>query len=93
MGSCINKSNEIISIRINEKSHTTNEPTNIKSKKLLSGNASSLKLSSLKFRKNKLHFQTLYSNDISKILIIPEMINNDNDINNMNSIREIIELF
>ncbi len=91
MGSCINKSNNIISIRINEKTHTSNEQS---SQKLISTDAPSQRLNSKKIIKTKFRFQNLYSNDISKILIIPEMKdNNDNDINNLNSIREIMDLF
>ena len=93
MGSCINKSNDIITIRINEKDQCSFGPSYSKNKKYMSTAVSSLDLNSKKFRKGSLPLENLYSNNISKILLIPEMRNKDNDINNYNSIREILDLF
>ena len=95
MGSCINKSNDIINIRINERSEHSdyrNEklPINSKSKKYVSTAVSSLEFNTNKYDKIN-PYPSLYSNDISKILILPEIINYEN--NKLNSIIEIVELF
>ena len=93
MGSCINKSNDIINIRINKhnkQSNCRNEKLPIDSKKFASTAVSSLESSIEKYDKS-IPYPTLYSNDISKILILPEIINYEN--NKLNSLREIVELF
>ena len=64
-----------------------------KNKKYMSTAVLSLDLNSKKFRKGSLPLETLYSNNISKILLVPEKRNKENDINNYNSIREILDLF
>lgn len=93
MGSCINKSNDIIAIRINEKPQSSIGPSYSKNKKFLSTAVSSLDINTQKLRKGSVPLETLYSNNISKILLIPEMRNKELDINNYNSIREILDLF
>ena len=93
MGSCVNKSNEIITMRINEKQQNINEPSYTKNKKYMSTAVSSLDYKSNKFNKKKVNFSTLDSNDISKIIIIPEVRNYENNINSHNSIRELLDLF
>ena len=93
MGSCINKSNDIITIRINEKIQGSNGPSYSKNKKFLSTRISLLDVNTKKLRKDSDALETLYSNNISKILIIPEMRNKDIDTNNYNSIRDILDLF
>ena len=82
---CINKSNNIITLRINAQVHNTNFPTDSKNKKFMSTAVSSMDLNSYKFSKAKLSYPKLYPGNISKI-----HINNDNDIS---SLREICELF
>ncbi len=84
MGSCINKSNNIITLRIDAQVHNTIFPSYSKSKKFTSTAVSSMDLNSYKFSKAKL--PKLYPENISKII----HINNDNDLN---SLREICELF
>ena len=86
MGSCINKSNNIITLRINAQVHNTIFSPDSKSKKFLSTAVSSMDLNSYKLSKAKLPYPKLYPENISKII----HINNDNDIN---SLREICELF
>ena len=92
MGSCINKSNDIITIRINEKIQGSNGSYS-KNKKFLSTGAFLLDVNTRKLRKDSDALETLYSNNISKILIIPEMRNKDIDTNNYNSIRDILDFF
>lgn len=88
MGSCVNKSsNEIIEFRLNKRNE--DDPTCSKSKKNAFENKCSLDFNSKNRCKKKVSIPALYSNNISKILIIPEF----NDKNNCNSFREIIELF
>ena len=94
MGSCINKSTDIIAIRLNVKQNNSEEPSYTRKKNYLPMAISSLDNKSYKFKKNKSDFSPLYSNDISNILVIPEIRNNENNnINNLNSLREILELF
>ena len=91
MGSCLNKSNNVINIRINEYSGIRNEKIHSHSKKYLSTAISSIDLNYNKNNEKKqLPYPSLYFNNISKIIILPEK--NNEDINKINSLREILEL-
>ena len=92
MGGCIHKRDEVITCIIKKQEQNSNESYKSKNKKYMSTAISSLDNHSKKYNKNKIPFPTLYSNDLSKILKIPDLRSNDNDINNLNSLREIIEL-
>ena len=93
MGGCVHKGNEVITIRIKEQNQNPVEYSKNRNKKYMSTAISSLDNHSQKYNKNKIPFPSLYSNDISKILEIPELMNNDSNFNNFSSFREIIELF
>ena len=86
MGSCVNKSQQIIELKVNEQ--IGDDPTRSKSEKIILEKKYSRNFNSKKITK-KVSIPTLFSNDISKILLIPEFC----DKNNINSSSEIIELF
>ena len=89
MGSCINKSNIIINVKINNKNYIQNKKLPLNSTKCQSTAVSSHEFNSKKYNK-KCHFPSI-SREISKIFFIPEI--NDDNVNRKNSLREILELF
>ena len=94
MGGCVNKTtNNVITMRINEQNliQKSGGDVNLKLKKPIT-KAISMDVHSQKFKKINLEFTT-NSSDISKIVSMPDVKNNENDLNNFNSLREIVELF
>ena len=90
MGGCVNKTNNVITMRINEKKYSQKGGSNLKMKKHIA-KAISIDVRSKKFKKINISF-TSNSNDISKIANMPDVKNNENDVNNLNSLKEIVEL-
>ena len=90
MGGCVNKTNNVITMRINEKKYIIQSDSNKKIKKPIA-KAISMDVHSQKFKKINIPF-TANSNDISKIASMPDVKNNENDVNNLNSLKEIVEL-
>ena len=90
MGGCVNKTNNIITMRIDVKKYTQKGGSNLKMKKPIA-KAISMDVRSQKFKKINIPFTTNL-NDISKIANMPDVKNNENDVNNFNSLKEIVEL-
>ena len=91
MGGCVNKTNNVITMRIKEKTYIQQSGLYLKIKKPIT-KAVSMDVHSQKFKKMNHPFK-LNLNDISKIVKMPDAKNNENDLNNLNSLREIVELF
>ena len=91
MGGCVNKTNQVITMRINPKKYIQKNESKLKLKKPIT-KAISMDVHSQKFKKISIPFNN-NSNDISKIVNIPDVKNNENDVNNFNSLKEIVELF
>ena len=91
MGGCINKTNNVITMRLDQKTYIQQCDPNLKMKKPLV-KAISMDVHLHKLKKINHPFKK-DSNDISKIVNMPEVKNNENDLNNINSLREIVELF
>ena len=91
MGGCVNKTDNVITLRLKENVFIPQSDNNLKLKKPLV-KAISMDVLSQKIKKINHPFKK-ESNNISRIVNLPEIKNNENDINNFNSLREIVELF
>ena len=89
MGGCINRGNDIITMRINDQQKDYYKQSNIGNNKHKSMPSPVLDLNFKKVENGKTtkSLPKLYTNNISKILNF-----NENDINNSNSLREILEI-
>ena len=91
MGGCVNKTNNVITMRLKEKMYYPQSDNHLNIKKPIV-KAISMDVLSQKIKKINHPFKK-ESNNISKIVNMPEVKNNENDLNNINSLREIVELF
>ena len=91
MGSCINKSSDIITLRRNERGSGESSIVKIKRNKVSKDYL--LSFNSKIDNEKKFTLKTLPSNDISEIVLISEFKSNDSSIYKNNSIREVLELF
>ena len=91
MGGCVNKTNNVITMRLKEKMYYPQSDNHLNIKKPIV-KAISMDVLQKKIKKINHPFKK-ESNNISKIVNMPEVKNNENDLNNINSLREIVELF